>query len=69
MTIQGTIVRLVLDKGFGFIARPDGSEYFFHRSSLRGETSFDDLREHQTVEFDAGQSAKGLRAENVVPHD
>jgi len=28
----GTIKRLT-DKGFGFIAAPDGTEYFFHQSA------------------------------------
>ena len=28
MAINGTIKRLVSDKGFGFVAAEDGSEYF-----------------------------------------
>src|SRR5438132_837411 len=40
---NGTIKRLVHDKGFGFIAASDGSEYFFHQSSC--QTPFDELRE------------------------
>ena len=31
--MNGTIKRLVSDKGFGFIAASDGNEYFFHRSA------------------------------------
>ena len=30
---SGTIKRLVVDKGFGFIATSDGTEYFCHRSA------------------------------------
>jgi CspA family cold shock protein len=61
----GTIKRLT-DKGFGFIAAPDGVEYFFHQSACQG-TRFDDLREGQRVTFDVGQGPKGPRAENVKP--
>ena len=43
----GTIKRKT-DKGFGFIAAADGTEYFFHQSSCVA-TSFDELREGQRV--------------------
>lgn len=61
----GTIKRKT-DKGFGFIAAPDGTEYFFHQSGCVG-ASFDDLREGQRVSFTIGQGPKGPRAENVRP--
>ena len=35
----GTIKRLT-DKGFGFIATPEGTEYFFHNSACTS-TPFD----------------------------
>ena len=59
----GTIKRIT-DKGFGFIATADGTEYFFHQSACTG-TRFDDLREGQNVSFTVGQGPKGPRAENV----
>ena len=31
----GTIARLLIDKGFGFIRDESGIEHFFHRSSVR----------------------------------
>jgi CspA family cold shock protein len=62
--LNGTIKRLVSDKGFGFISTPDGSEYFFHNSACAG-VHFDDLRENQNVTFEKGQGPKGPRAENV----
>jgi len=61
-TMNGTIKRLVNDKGFGFVAASDGNEFFFHQSACE---SFDSLREGQNVTFEAGQGPKGPRAENV----
>jgi CspA family cold shock protein len=63
-SVHGTIKRLVSDKGFGFLAADDGSEYFFHQSACQG-IRFDDLREGQSVTFEKGQGPKGPRAENV----
>ena len=61
--VNGTVKRLVADKGFGFIAADDGNEYFFHQSACEG--MFDTLREGQAVTFDKGQGPKGPRGENV----
>jgi len=63
-SMNGTIKRLVSDKGFGFVAAGDGNEYFFHQSACNG-VRFDELREGQAVSFDRGQGPKGPRAENV----
>jgi cold shock protein len=63
-TMNGTIKRLVTEKGFGFVAAQDGSEYFFHQSAC-AEAQFDDLREGQAVTFERGQGPKGPRAEYV----
>ena len=62
--LNGTIKRLVSDKGFGFIAASDGNEYFFHNSACSG-VRFDELREGQDVTFERGQGPKGPRAESV----
>jgi cold shock protein len=64
--VSGTIKRIVSDKGFGFVAADDGTEYFFHNSAVQG-TRFDELREGQKVTFEKGQGPKGPRAENVRP--
>jgi len=61
----GTIKRIT-DKGFGFIAAADGTEYFFHRSACTS-TPFDSMREGDNVTFTIGQGPKGPRAENVRP--
>ena len=63
-SVKGTIKRLVSDKGFGFVAAQDGTEYFFHQSACTG-VRFDELREGQSVSFEKGQGPKGPRAENV----
>ena len=63
-TTQGTIKRLVSDKGFGFIMAESGQEYFFHQSAC---ANFASLREGQAVTFETGQGPKGPRAENVRP--
>lgn len=60
---QGTIKKLVADKGFGFISG-DRGDLFFHHSALQ-ETNIESLRVGQTVEYDEGTGPKGPRAENV----
>ncbi len=49
--MKGTIVRLVRNRGFGFIHTEHGTEIFFHATSLP-PGSFDALTEGQAVEFD-----------------
>jgi len=60
---QGTIKKLISNKGFGFIEGESG-ELFFHSSAVEN-SSFDDLREGQSVEYNSGEGPKGPRAENV----
>ena len=62
---QGTIKKLISEKGFGFITGERG-EIFFHSSAVEG-VRFDELQEGQTVEFQEGQGPKGPRADNVRP--
>lgn len=62
--MQGTIKRLVRDRGFGFIRSVEGQEVFFHRTSLQN-LNFDGLREGERVEFEVEQGEKGPRAFNV----
>ncbi len=61
---SGTIARLLIDKGFGFIRDESGLEHFFHRSAIRGAV-FELLREGQAVEFSVEDSPKGPRAADV----
>lgn len=67
---QGTIKKLVLDKGFGFIQTQDGSDVFFHHSTV-ADHQFDNLTEGQRVEYtvdgSGGPKGKGPRAASVTP--
>lgn len=60
----GKIKKLVRERGFGFISDADGTEVFFHKSSLL-ESQFDSLNENQEVEFETRKSPKGASAVNV----
>lgn len=66
----GTIKKLVQDKGFGFIQSSDGSDVFFHHSSV-ADRGFENLQEGQQVEYQidqgGGPKGKGPRASSVTP--
>jgi CspA family cold shock protein len=64
--MQGTIKRVIRDRGFGFIRSSDGQEIFFHRSSLQ-LLNFDGLKEGEAVEFEMERGEKGPRATAVHP--
>ena len=54
---KGTI-KLVTDRGFGFINTAEGKDLFFHRNGVEG-IEFFHLRVGQEVEFEMGQDKKG----------
>ncbi len=60
---QGTIKKVVTDRGFGFIGGERG-DIFFHHSALEG-TTIETLTPGQPVEYEIGEGPKGPRAENV----
>jgi CspA family cold shock protein len=62
--MQGTIKRVIRDRGFGFIRSAEGQEVFFHRSGLQN-LNFESLREGDNVEFELERGEKGPRAVNV----
>jgi CspA family cold shock protein len=62
---QGTIKKLIPEKGFGFIQGERG-ELFFHHSALEGVT-IETLRQGQAVEYEEGRGPKGPRAEKIRP--
>ena len=66
---QGTIKKVVSDRGFGFISPSGGGEdIFFHHSTV-AEAGFDNLQEGQSVDFEVedGGGGKGPRASVVTP--
>ena len=60
---QGTIKKLVTDRGFGFIEGDQG-ELFFHHSEVN-DITFEELSEGQTVAYEVGQGRKGPCATSV----
>jgi CspA family cold shock protein len=62
---EGTIKKVVADRGFGFIQAEDGKEYFFHRSGMDNSLNFDSLTGGERVAFDVESSPKGPRANRV----
>jgi CspA family cold shock protein len=63
--LNGTVKKLVSDRGFGFIAASDGKEYFFHRNALEASADFDRLIGGERVEFEPEASPKGPQAGKV----
>jgi len=57
--MQGTVTRLLSDRGFGFIAA-DGQEYFFNVHALQG-VDFGELAEGTDVVFDVDEHPVGDR--------
>ncbi|MGA2031284.1 MAG: cold shock domain-containing protein [Thermoguttaceae bacterium] len=62
---QGTIKKLIADKGFGFIEGERG-DLFFHHSAVEG-AGIESLRVGQAVTYSEGRGPKGPRAENIKP--
>ncbi len=63
---NGTIKKLMKERGFGFIKTGDGKEVFFHRSECH-QMDFDALEPGQEVGFDLEIVPKGPRAKNLRP--
>ncbi|MFT7507289.1 MAG: CspA family cold shock protein [Acidimicrobiales bacterium] len=64
--MTGTIVKIVDDRGFGFIKPAEGEkELFFHAQSVVGDTVFDELKENDAVTFEIEDGQKGPAAVDV----
>jgi CspA family cold shock protein len=63
---EGTIKRIVMDRGFGFIDVGGSKDLFFHFSVLQG-ARMEELQEGQRVEYEEGEGPKGPRATMVRP--
>ena len=51
-------------KGYGFIAKDDGSDIFVHYSAIEGD-GYKSLEQGQEVEFEVADTPKGPQAERV----
>jgi len=65
---NGTIKKLVGDRGFGFIQTEDGSDISFHLRPVEGD-AFDTLREGQSVTYEKGMDPRRGKpqAEKITP--
>ena len=62
---QGTVKWFDSSKGFGFILRNNGGDLFVHFSAISG-AGFRSLEEGQKVEYNVGETTKGLTAVDVA---
>ncbi len=68
---QGTIKKLVSDRGFGFISAAGGDVFFHH--SVVADNRFEELQEGQSVSYEVATGPddrgrdKGPRAVSVTP--
>ncbi len=62
---RGTVKWFNDAKGFGFIERENGEDFFVHHSAIQSE-GFRTLSDGQQVEFEVVQGKKGPAAESVV---
>jgi cold shock protein len=68
---QGTIKKLVSDRGFGFISAASGDIFFHH--TVVADNKFEELKEGQAVNYeittgpDERGRDKGPRAVSVTP--
>lgn len=61
---EGTVKWFNSSKGYGFIAKDDGTDVFVHYSAIQSE-GYKSLDEGARVEFDVVDGQKGPSAENV----
>lgn len=61
----GTVKWFNAQKGYGFITRDGGDDVFVHYKAIQSE-GYKSLEEGERVEFEVGESPKGLQAMNVT---
>ncbi len=62
---EGTIARVISDKGFGFIKRSGQEKDLFFHSKEVENGKFDELHEGDKVSFEVADSPKGPNAVKV----
>lgn len=63
--LTGIVVRVVAEKGFGFLMGDDKLERFFHKSQLLDQTTWP-IRENTRVSFEHLDNDKGPRAAKIA---
>ena len=64
---SGTVKWFNAEKGYGFIAQPEGGDdVFVHHSAIQ-MNGYRSLEEGQAVEFEVKDGPKGLQAVDVKP--
>ena len=63
--MQGTIQTMRTERGFGFIRDIEGSDVFFHHTSIAQPDRFDALEVGMVVEFELESSPRGPRAAKI----
>ena len=62
---RGRISSIFTEKGYGFIATPDGDEVYFHKNSILNK-DFEKLKVGMEVRFAEEQGEKGPQASTVT---
>lgn len=65
--MQGTVIRILPNKGYAFIRDENGDSRFAHSRDFRPAESFDRLREGQLVQFTPDDSRVNIR--DRAPND
>jgi cold shock CspA family protein len=68
-TMSGTVIRVLHDKGYGFLRGTDGISRFFEAREVFPSIAFDRMQSGQSVQFIPahGQKGNGQRAIHVEP--
>lgn len=66
--VTGVIVKVVVDRGFGFVERDEGGgDIFFHVRCLSPQLTFDATLQEQRVSFNVIEREKGKMATDIRP--
>lgn len=63
--VQGTVKWFSNEKGYGFIAQPNGEDIFVHFSAIKAD-GYRSLNEGDRVEFEVTVGQKGKQASDVT---